>query len=87
MKQKVFAPIIILVLIALAIAGYFVYKYYWPKISGRISPQNYEECLKSPGSILQLSFPAVCVTKSGAKFIQPLTNEEQQNLTPPTSLQ
>lgn len=30
MKQKGFAPIIILVLIALAVAGYFGYKNYWP---------------------------------------------------------
>jgi hypothetical protein len=31
MKQKGFAPIIILVLIALAVVGYFGYKNYWPK--------------------------------------------------------
>lgn len=32
MKQKGFAPIIILVLIALAVVGYFGYKNYWPKL-------------------------------------------------------
>jgi len=31
MKQKGFAPIIILVLITLAVTGYFGYKNYWPK--------------------------------------------------------
>ena len=38
MKQKGFIPILILVLIALAIAGYFGYKNYWPKIQNLIPP-------------------------------------------------
>jgi hypothetical protein len=38
MKQKGFAPIIILVLIVLAVIGYFGYKNYWPKIQTMVVP-------------------------------------------------
>lgn len=73
MKQKGFAPIIILIFIALAVVGYFGYKNYWPKISKMVSPQNYDECVNSPGSIIETSFPAVCVAKSGARFTEPVS--------------
>jgi len=38
MKQKGFVPIIILILIALAVVGYFGYKNYWPKIQTIVVP-------------------------------------------------
>lgn len=38
MKQKGFAPIIILILIALVAIGYFGYKNYWPKLQTSPSP-------------------------------------------------
>ena len=38
MKQKGFAPIIILVLITLVVAGYFGYKNYWPKFQTLVTP-------------------------------------------------
>lgn len=47
------------------------------------SPTSYEECLKSPGNLLQESYPATCVAKNGARFTQPLTQKEQQTLKPP----
>ena len=37
-KSKGFAPIIILVLIALAVVGYFGYKNYWPKLQSLVIP-------------------------------------------------
>lgn len=95
MKQKAtpstewymgFTPIIIiLVLLILFIIGFIVYKTHWPKVSATVNPQNYEECIKSPGSVVMTMYPAVCVTKSGARFTEPLTQEQQQNLTPPTT--
>lgn len=48
------------------------------------TPTTYETCIASPGSIIQESYPATCVTKHGARFTQPLTEEEQQKLVPPT---
>lgn len=37
------------------------------------APTTYAECLKTPGSVLQESYPATCVTTNGLRFTQPLT--------------
>jgi len=85
-QKKGFTPIIIiLVLLILFIIGFIVYKTYWPKVSVTVPPQNYEECLKSPGSVVMAMYPAVCVAKSGARFTEPLTTEQQKDVTPPTA--
>ena len=44
---------------------------------------SYRECINSKGSTLQKTYPAVCVTKTGQKFIQPLSPEEQKLLEAP----
>jgi hypothetical protein len=46
-------------------------------------PTSYDECIKLKDSILQESYPAVCVTKSGDRFTQPLTPQQQEGLKPP----
>lgn len=46
---------------------------------------SYEECLVTEGSLLQESYPATCVTRSGQQFVQPLTPEEAAQLVPPSS--
>ncbi len=43
-------------------------------------PENYSECVKSKGSIIRESYPAVCVSRDGKEFIQPLSPEEQKLL-------
>lgn len=44
---------------------------------------SYEDCVDAKGSIVQMSYPAACVTEDGKRFTQPLTDEEKQNLLPP----
>lgn len=45
---------------------------------------TYEECIALPGSVLQESYPATCVTKNNQRFTQPLTAEEEAKLQPPS---
>ncbi|OGG03149.1 hypothetical protein A2W14_03535 [Candidatus Gottesmanbacteria bacterium RBG_16_37_8] len=47
-------------------------------------PTTYDECLLLEGSILTRSYPATCVTKDGLRFVEPLSEEELQNLLPPS---
>lgn len=47
------------------------------------TPTTYDDCLKFPGSIIQESYPATCVTKDGLRFTQVLTDEERKNILPP----
>ena len=44
------------------------------------APENYSECVKSKGSLIRESYPAVCVAKDGNEFIQQLSPEEQKLL-------
>jgi len=68
-----------LILLALGIAiGIFL-----PKSFSGPTISNYEDCLAAKGSTVQLSYPATCITASGRRFIQPLTDEEKQSLIPP----
>ncbi|OGG32103.1 hypothetical protein A3I51_01610 [Candidatus Gottesmanbacteria bacterium RIFCSPLOWO2_02_FULL_38_8] len=46
-------------------------------------PSTFEECEQTPGSILSASYPAVCMTKTGQRFVQPLSEEEKKFLNPP----
>jgi len=55
--------------------------YFFSKRTAKL-PTNYEECLALPGSLLRESFPAVCVTKSGETFTQPLDEDDQSKLLP-----
>jgi hypothetical protein len=43
-------------------------------------PRTYQECINRKGSVIQESYPAVCVSPDGNKFIQPLSEEEQKLL-------
>ncbi len=36
------------------------------------TPTTYDECLQDPGSVVQESYPATCVTAAGVHFIQPI---------------
>lgn len=44
---------------------------------------SYQDCINARGSSVQESYPSVCVTKDGRKFIQPLSEEEQKLLDSP----
>jgi hypothetical protein len=47
-------------------------------------PKNFEECASLPGSKILESYPEVCVTAGSQRFVRELSEEEQQNLRPPT---
>ena len=48
------------------------------------SINSYESCIAAQGSRIQESYPATCVTSLGARFTQPLSDEEKQRLIPPS---
>jgi hypothetical protein len=39
-------------------------------------PANFNECSVAKGSIIQESYPPVCISKKGQRFIKPLTDSE-----------
>lgn len=41
---------------------------------------SYEECARSPGSIIQESFPPVCVAQDGTRTTMPITQEQEEQL-------
>lgn len=58
---------IILLVMAVGAVGYFVYK----NVLVKTQPiTSYDECAKAKGSIIQETFPPVCVTKDGQRFVQ-----------------
>ena len=66
-----FSIVIALLLIAIGLLAYQV----WQKQINQ--PSTYEECIKIPGSLVQESYPAICVAENGKSFVQPLTEEVQ----------
>jgi hypothetical protein len=42
--------------------------------------ESYEQCIKSKGSVIRETYPAICVSEEGKEFIQPLSSEEQKLL-------
>lgn len=63
-----------LVVVIILIYGYFAYKTFLV----RPVIKSYEECIKAKGSLVQPSYPPVCVTKGGLRFTQ-----EVISITPP----
>jgi len=57
----------ILLIMAVGAIGYFVYK---NLIAKSPAIASYEDCTKAKGSVIQESFPPVCVTKNGQRFVQ-----------------
>ena len=55
---------------------------------GKIFEKNpiasYEGCVQDSGSVIQETYPAVCVTSDGQRYIQPLSEEEQKLLDAPS---
>ena len=47
---------------------------------------SYDECVQAKDSVVTESYPATCITASGQRFIQPLTDEEKQTLLPPDQI-
>jgi hypothetical protein len=74
---------IVLCTLFLGISGFLAYQN-WQLRQQIHTPTNYQECVEAAGSMIQESYPATCVTKNGARFTQPLTDEENKKLIPPT---
>lgn len=58
---------------AIVVVGcFFTYKAFF------VTPtvKSYEECLKAKGSIVQESYPQVCVTKNGIRFVQEVASTD-----------
>jgi hypothetical protein len=45
---------------------------------------TYAECVAA-GNIVQTSYPSVCVTKNGKSFVEPISDEDQHKLVPPSA--
>lgn len=59
--------------------GFF--KFVW--LRSNLTIKSYEDCTKAKGSTILESYPAICISRTGVRFIQPLTPEEQAALKPP----
>jgi len=46
------------------------------------APENFDECTSAKGSIIQESYPPICTTKKGVRFVKELDEYETQ--LPPT---
>jgi hypothetical protein len=73
---------IVLCALFLGVLGFLAYQN-WQLRQQIHTPTTYQECVEAPGSMIQESYPATCITKNGARFTQPLTNEESKKLVPP----
>lgn len=65
MKPKILIAVLILL-------GTLCYTYYYWQSHQSGVIDSYESCVAANGSRIQESYPATCVTKSGARFIQPI---------------
>lgn len=61
------------VLLLLTAVGALAYRYF----RQQAKPTSYEECTMAKGSVIQESYPATCITKSGQRFVQPLSDEQK----------
>jgi hypothetical protein len=80
--RRIITSGILLVICFLAGAGFIAYQKILLK--QQVSITTYEACIKAPGSMLQTSYPATCVTRGGKQFTQPFSDEERGSLKPPT---
>lgn len=84
-NNHVFISIIIgVIILGIGITvGLFLGKTFKNPFAPKPTIASYKECLQAKGSIVTESYPGICITTSGQRFIQPLTDEEKQNLLPP----
>src|SRR5690242_19880138 len=68
---------IVVTFLLLGVSGFLAYQN-WQLRQMINAPTSYQECVDAPGSLIQESYPATCVTKAGARFTQPLNDEEKQ---------
>jgi hypothetical protein len=73
--------VIFAILCSLGATIFIIYQQMQQKQNAAVT--TYASCIAAPGSVTQTSYPAVCVTRDGKRFPQPLTDEEQKSLLPP----
>jgi hypothetical protein len=82
-KRKTALLISFLMLLVLILTFITILAYQKFKTSKYPEPTNFWECSKVKNSIIQESYPAVCITKEGKRFTQELSDEEKKNIIPP----
>lgn len=55
-----------LIVLLLAVVAWFAWS---PPAHHKV--HSYEACIKKPGSYELLTYPGICVTKDGQRFVQP----------------
>ncbi len=68
-KKLRMGGLLFFIIIIIFAGGYFVYRTFFIKSVIK----SYEECIGAKGSIIQESYPQVCITKSGLRFNQEVT--------------
>lgn len=70
----------LLIISILVILGLVAYKQYHD-FSAIKSINSYESCTVANGSIIQTSYPAICITRLGGRFIQPIPDPSSPTIT------
>ena len=73
----------IVILGLLSATAYFAYSYY--QLKNQPTVNSFEECAALESSTIQLSSPRVCHTTNGQRFVQQLSDDENESLISPES--
>lgn len=57
---------------------------YWAGVQKERNIASYAECVAA-GNAVQTIYPSVCVTKDGRSFTQPISEEDEKKLVPPSA--
>ncbi|OGM19002.1 hypothetical protein A2686_03750 [Candidatus Woesebacteria bacterium RIFCSPHIGHO2_01_FULL_38_10] len=79
LNLKYFQALLTCVLLIILFTTTFFLAYLTDKRK-RLIPKNFEDCLKLKGSVIQKSYPPVCINKDGKRFIQNLPDQEKRLL-------
>jgi hypothetical protein len=77
------ARVLVTVMLLIIVFAIAIIISYLNKIFIFAEPQTYQDCIKKPGSIIQESYPEICTTLNGKKFVRKLTAEEIKALESP----
>jgi putative hemolysin len=78
-KNVAIISIIFISIAVLALGGFLIYK----NLSGKEVVTTFEECMTAEGSVLEESYPPVCLAKNGSRFVAEVPEmEEPKNEVP-----
>ena len=79
-KSVVLFPTVILLIIVSVFAGSLLYQN--KQLKDQLKINSFEDCAKAKNSLIQESYPPVCVTKDGRRFTQNVMPEETKTPVP-----